>query len=216
MSMAAQKIDGTKLEIGQFVDFVRVDKPIDLTPREDCDYVALLTEPNREFTVAANLTLRKLPFYVPTFSKPALLPKRAHLAGKVHPEVVRPLFPGIVLIPADIGDEQLVRVFAAYGVMQVHPPLMRFGDRIAVLRPSDMALIRGIELTERERYLSRRGRGEVRFKIGDAVRAAVGELLGGHGGTVEDIDDHGRITVLMDIFKRKVRVHLTQDQVEAV
>lgn len=212
MNMAIQT---DKLEIGQFVDFVAVDKPIDIAPTQACRWLVLLTEPNREFTTTANLMLRKVPFYVPTYTKAGRLPLRLHRAGKTHPEVVRPIFAGMVFVPQIVveANEDLVR--SAYGVVSSHP-FMRFGDEIAIIRPEVMEIIHGVELTERERYLASKGRRGIRFQVGDEVRAAVGELLGGRGGTIEHIDDHGRITLLMEIFKRKVRVHLTQDQVEAL
>ncbi|MCG6204183.1 hypothetical protein LPW26_06020 [Rhodopseudomonas sp. HC1] len=206
-------IEANKFKIGQFVDYVAIEKPIDIAPTSDCRWLVLMTEPNRVFTVTANLTLRKVAFYVPTELHAAKLPARQHQQGKDHPDVVKPIFPGIVFVPERevAAKEGLIR--STYGVLTSRP-FMRFGEEVAIVRPSAMAIIHGIEVTEREAYLEKKGRPNVRFAIGDQVRAAVGELLGGHNGTIEAIDDHGRITLLMDIFKRKVRVHLSQDQVE--
>jgi transcription antitermination factor NusG len=239
MNMAAERIDGTKLQIGQFVDFVKLEKPIDIRPSTDCCWYALLTEPNRVFTVTANLTLRRVSFYVPTFLKAAKLPMRQHLSGAPHPDVTHPIFPGIVFIP-EMSDEMLTRAMTAYGVLPVHPPLMRFGESIAVIRPDAMRDIQAIETVEREKFFAERsareqdlekeaerkakleackaGRAGSKidpwFKTGEQVRIAVGEALAGYGGTIQDIDDHGRITLLTAIMKREVRVHLWQDQVE--
>jgi hypothetical protein len=53
-------------------------------------------------------------------------------------------------------------------------------------------------------------------KVGEEVRFMVDEVLGGRRGTVADIDDEGRISLLMEIMKRTVRVKTTADRIEPV
>lgn len=217
MSMVERKVDGTKLQIGQFVDFIEVEKPLDIAPTEDCRWLVLLTEPNREFTVTANLTLRRVPLYEPTYTKIGGLPTKAHLARKTHPDIVRPIFPGILFVREDVVAAKRDLIRTAYGVLG-NDPFMRFGPLprdVAVVRPDAMRIIQGIELLEREKYLAERDRRvHPRFAVGEEVRTAVGQLLGGYNGTIEHIDDQGRITLLMAIMKREVRVHLTQDKID--
>jgi len=52
--------------------------------------------------------------------------------------------------------------------------------------------------------------------VGDAVRFLVDEVLGGQRGVVADVDDDGRISLLMEIMKRTVLVKTTADRIEPV
>jgi transcriptional antiterminator RfaH len=203
--------------IGDVVGFVEPEPAIDIAPWQDCRWYILQTEPSREFTVTANLTLRRVPFYVPTHVRPAHVNR--YRAGQAKPDVHRPLFPGMVFIADNVAEAKDRAIRVSYGVAA--RPYLHFGEHRAVMDAGQMAIVQGIEALLRDRYEARRrretnGKVEIRHFVGDAVRVHVEELLGGEVGVIDDIDERGRITVLMNIMKRKVRVRMTQDQVDPV
>lgn len=203
--------------IGQFVGYVPVEEPVDLTPEDGASYLILQTEPGREMTAQANLIMRKVPFYLPTILRSARIPARKHAACDDHPDVAVPLFPRTILISEKVIAAKEVTIRSSPGMLS--NPFLRFGDRFAILRPLAMKVIQYIEAGEREMYYRAKGRKNVPFllpKVGDAVRFMVDEVLGGHRGIVADVDDDGRISLLMEIMKRTVRVKTTADRIEPV
>lgn len=204
-------------EIGQFVGYVPVEEPIDLTPAPDAEYLWLQTEPGREMTAQTNLIIRRVPFYLPTVLRSSRISARRHAAGDDHPDVVVPLFPRTILISSKVVDAKESSIRSTPGMLS--NPFVRFGERFAILHPVAMQAIRYIEAGERELYYRAKGRKNAPSfipKVGDAVSFLVDEVLGGRRGTVADIDDDGRITLLMEIMKRAVRVKTTADRIEPV
>lgn len=203
-------------QIGQFVGYVPVDDPVDLTPEAGARYLILQTEPGREMTAQANLILRKVPFYLPTILRPARISARRHGAGDDHPDVAVPLFPRTILISENVVNAKEGCIRSTPGMLS--NPFMKFGDCFAILRPIAIQIIQYIEAGEREMYLRQRGRPTIAFlpKIGEAVRFLVDEVLGGQRGIVSEVDDDGRISLLVEIMKRTVRVKTTADRIEPV
>lgn len=208
---------GQKYEIGQFVGYVPVEEAVDLTPDTTARYLVLQTEPGREMTAQANLVLRKIPFYLPTVLRAARISARKHAAGDDHPDVAIPLFPRTILIGEKVVDAKEHTIRSTPGMLS--NPFMKFGDHFAVLRPLAMQVIQYIEAGERELYYRSRGRKNVTGfmpKVGDKVSFLVDEVLGGQKGMVAEVDDEGRISLLMEIMKRTVRVKTTADRIEPV
>lgn len=204
-------------EIGQFVGYVPVEEPLDLTPEDGARYLVLQTEPGREMTAQANLVIRKVPFYMPTILRSARISAKRHGAGADHPDIAVPLFPRTILIIERVVDAKERTIRSTPGMLS--NPFMKFGDHFAVLRPIAMQVIQYIEAGERELYYRQKGRPNVPTvlpKVGDAVRFLVDEVLGGQRGVVSEVDDDGRISLLVEIMKRTVRVKTTADRIEPV
>lgn len=204
-------------KIGDFVGFVPIEEVIDLTPDPDARYLWLQTEPGREMTAQANLIIRKVPFYLPTMLRPARLPARSHQAGDDHPDVLAPLFPRTIFISEKVMEAKERTIRSTPGMLS--NPFVRFGDEFAMLRPIAMQAIQYIEAGERELYYRQRKRKNVPLyipNVGEQVSFLVEEVLGGQRGTVADVDEDGRITILMEIMKRTVRVKTTSDRIEPV
>jgi hypothetical protein len=207
--------DATLYEIGQFVGYVPVEEPVDLTPEPGARYLWLQTEPGREMTAQANLIMRRVPFYLPTILRSARISARRHAAGDDHPDVIIPLFPRTILISEKVVQAKETLIRSTPGMLS--NPFMKFGDRFAVLRPLAMQVIQYIEAGERELYYRSKGRTDVVIpKVGDNVKFLVDEVLGGQRGVVADVDEDGRISLLMEIMKRTVRVKTTADRIEPV
>ncbi|WP_316234645.1 transcription termination/antitermination NusG family protein [Bradyrhizobium sp. SZCCHNR1020] len=179
-------------------------------------YYIVLTEPNREMTAQANLTLRKIPFYLPTIFKPARISARRQAKGEDHPDILVPLFPGIMFIAADVLSWRYELICATPGMRS--RPLMQFGEREALLTSVGMQAVRYIEAGEREIYLRAKGRKlpDHMPKVGEEVRVLVDEVMGGLTGKVIEVDERGRITILAEIMKRMVPVKMTAAQIGPV
>lgn len=189
-----------------------------IEPRPDENYVVLLAEPNREMTAQANLIIRRVPFYMPTIFRMGRLSPRLVAMGADRPDVPIPLFPRVLLVPELEVDYHFELIRTAPGMLS--HPFMRFGERVAMLRPLDMQVVKAIEASERHRYLSRKNRlgdGGWMPEIGDEVRFLMDDVLSGITGTVSDIDDNGRITVLTELLKRATPVkNVTSGRIEPV
>lgn len=180
------------LKKGDFFDFIDRDQEQDVVPMPAWWALARV-DLNREMTIAGMMTGRGVSAYMPTFP-------RIRVAHGRRSEKLLPLFPGILFIP----DFQMARrseVSAVQGFID----FVRFGEPLGRLPAHDMTQIRRIEQVLR---IPRSKRGEV-------VRVVEGAFLG-FEGEIEGLDDAGRLTVLMDFMERKVRVHLSDQQVEAV
>ena len=170
-------------EIGQFVGYVPIDEPIDLTPDPEARYFWLQTEPGREMTAQANLILRKVPFYLPTLLRPGRLPAHSHQAAVERPDVVAPLFPRTIFIAEKVvaAKERCIR--STPGMCS--NPFVQFGEEFAVVRPAAIQAIQYIEAGERELYYRKRKRKNAPVylpKIGEEVSFLVEEVLGGQRG----------------------------------
>lgn len=204
-------------KIGDFVGFVPIEETIDLTPDPDARYLWLQTEPGREMTAQANLIMRKVPFYLPTMLRPARLPAHSHQAGEDHPDILAPLFPRTIFINEKVVESKERCIRSTPGMLS--NPFVRFGEEFAVLQPRAMQAIQYIEAGERELYYRSKKRKNAPVyipTIGEEVSFLVEEVLGGQRGTVAEVDDDGRITILMEIMKRTVRVKTTSDRIEPV
>lgn len=204
-------------KIGDFVGFVPIEEVIDLTPDPDAWYLWLQTEPGREMTAQTNLIIRKIPFYLPTVLKPARIAAHKHAEGEDHPDVALPLFPRTIFISTKVFELKERFIRSTPGMLS--NPCVRFGEEFAMLRPLAMQTIQYIEAGERELYYRKRKRKNAPLyipNVGEEVSFLVEEVLGGQRGTVADVDDDGRITILMEIMKRTVRVKTTSDRIEPV
>lgn len=189
-----------------------------IEPRPDVNYVVLLAEPNREMTAQANLIIRRVPFYLPTIFRMGRLSPRLLAMGADRPDIPMALFPRVLFVAEDEVDCHFEMIRTAPGMLS--HPFMRFGERVAMLRPIDMQVVKAIEASERHRYLSRKNRlgaGGWMPEIGDEVRFLLDDVLSGITGTVSEIDDHGRITVLTELLKRATPVkNVTLGRIEPV
>ena len=218
-------MDWTKVNVGDVVDFVDlIERPVQVaTPMPERWYV-LQTWPGKEAKVMHKLEDFGIAAYCPRIRK--AVTRRGRRVDRNDP-----LFAQMIFLPDYVmTDDTLSVVFRFDGV----DSLLQFGDWTATLperapedRPSvdpdgrrikrstksiaDMAGIREIEHLSNI-PVSRRRR---LFKTGQLVRVVDGPFAA-FTGSVERLDSHGRLAVLLDIFKRMVPIQLDEGQIEAV
>ncbi|MDO9441371.1 MAG: transcription termination/antitermination NusG family protein [Beijerinckiaceae bacterium] len=204
------------LKLNERYDFVAVEKPLDLTAQQEGDWYVIQTKPGREMTAQANLVLRRVPFYLPVILKPARISHRAHQAGAPHPDVPVPLFPGLIFVSASVVDRCFGLISTTPGISS--RPFWTCNEALALLRPDGMRMVRYIEAGERVLYERRKPLPKSAYEpaIGDAVEVLLTKFTGSVSGRVSEVDERGRITLLVEIMKRQVRVHATADQITPV
>jgi transcriptional antiterminator RfaH len=168
---------------------------------QDCAprwYVAQ-TYPRAEAKAAAHLQRQGFPTYLPRYLK-----RRCH-ARRVE-TVAAPLFPRYVFVAVDMATQRWRSIQSTIGVMQ----LVCNGEEPAAIgsriigdlksRESDFGFI---QFDQRQRYRS-----------GDKLRVIDGVFCDSLG-LFEAITDNERVTILLDLLGRKVRVMLGAEFVTA-
>jgi transcriptional antiterminator RfaH len=160
-------------------------------------WVVASTHPLREQAAAENLGRQGFHVYYPKIWK------RIRHARRLQ-NVLRPLFPGYVFIRLDPRQEQWRSVDSTFGVRN----LIRFGERPGTI-PSEF--VAGLRLTEKDGAVAL-PRARDSYAIGDRVRMREGPFEG-LIATVLGVAESERITVLMDMLCRSVRVRISLDEV---
>ncbi|MCA1381285.1 transcription termination/antitermination NusG family protein [Bradyrhizobium sp. BRP23] len=132
--------------------------------------------------------------------------RKPHLGRRV----VKPLVPGLIFIPYEcLNDAIAARMLSIPHVDGFH----RIGECMARLSAADMAKLRDIEAYLNTPRSERRQRGKL--SIGEMVRVVDGPFAS-FVGRLERLDSKGRLTILLDAFKRGVSVRMDDTQVEQI
>lgn len=120
-------------------------------------------------------------------------------------EIVKSMFPGYqFVLPCPNGWEALRESPGVYG-------LMRIGDRFVTFDDDDREFRR---IWEVEAQLREAPQKVAKYRVGQRVRVAVPVAVGPPQDVFANIaalDDKGRIDVLLDAAKRKIRMRTTQE-----
>jgi transcription termination/antitermination protein NusG len=192
--------------IGDFVEMVDLDKLRERDTPTPALWYALELHPNRDAKVTRTFDQRRINYYFPTITqRKKIVRRRRGYEITIEREVTSPLFPGVVFIP----DFQRARggVLSVDGVSD----FWRFGEWVATLPPNEMEKIRTIEAIGKI-PLARRKR---LYALNQIVRVVDGPFAS-FNGTIDRLDSKGRLSVLVDLFKRMVPVMLDENQIEAV
>ena len=159
-------------------------------------------EPNRETTGAAGLVGNGLQAYFPQISK-----RERHGRGAIRTQL-RPMFCGYVFVFSAPSDPLWARL---YNLPGLRGPLM-LGGTLATISQTEFDLVKNTE-TQLLNLPASRGHD---FKVGETVRLKDDSPFAGQLTTIADLDDEGRITVLMSLFSRQVPKVVKSDQIERV
>lgn len=156
------------------------------------------THPRAEVRAALNLERQGFPVYLPRYLK-----RRRH-ARRV--EVVSaPLFPRYLFVAIDIASQRWRSIQSTFGVAQ----LVCSGDDPSSVSPAVLNELRSREDDKGYVQLAQRG-----FARGEKVRVVEG-VFSACLGLFEGMTDNERVTVLLDLLGRKVRVVMDLEAVTA-
>lgn len=160
-------------------------------------YVAF-THVHAEAKAALNLTHQGYTVFFPRFRK-----RRSH-ARKI--EIVSaPLFPRYVFVQMDTATQRWRSIGSTIGVAH----LVCHGDRPAIVPDRVIAELRSREDAEGLFLLDK-----PTFATGDKIRVRYGAFCDSLG-LFEGMTDRQRVTVLLDLLGRKVRVAMDSGGIEA-
>lgn len=160
-------------------------------------WVVASTQPRKEHVALENLQRQGFRAYCPRIRR------RISHARRLQ-DVLRPLFPGYVFIRLNPETEQWRPIDSTLGIRN----LVRFGDRPGTI-PS--GFVAGLKLTEKSGAVAV-PRARDAYELGEKVRMREGPFEG-LIATVLAVTESERITVLMDMLCRSVRVRVTLDEV---
>jgi transcriptional antiterminator RfaH len=163
-----------------------------LALQEQERWYVVRTQPHREAQAAQQLENQDYRVFLPRFLK-----SRRH--ARKFETVLAPLFPRYMFIVLDLGRDRWRSVNGTYGVDRL---LMRSGEPEAV----PQGLVEQLTEAASADGVARSGPA---LKEGQSIRVTAGpfaELL----GTLERLDDQGRVRVLLEIMGGSVPVLLPQ------
>lgn len=165
------------------------------TPR----WYVVQTQLNGETRAAQNLMRQGYEIYLPRYLK-----RRRH-ARKVD-VVARPLFPRYVFVAVDPATQRWRSIQSTFGVSH----LVTNGDQPAVVPAGVVSALKAREDSKGFVEMDARPR----FAPGDKVRVLAGAFMD-NAGLFNGMADHGRVSILLNMLGRQVRVLLDADIVAA-
>lgn len=168
-------------------------------------HVALI-EPQSEQIASRVLRARGYEVYHPTFPKPR---RWGGVGSKAIKMMMRPMFPGYLFVNESVQGWHWLR--STPGVRK-STSLLMINDTYAVLPEGEIQRI--AETQKRLVNQIVNAKKYTPFAVGDIVRVTGGPFAGFYA-TIETLDDHERIALLMDIFRRKSRVFASHNQIAA-
>jgi transcriptional antiterminator RfaH len=158
-------------------------------------WVVINTQPHREQIAVENLLRQDFLPYCP------LIKRRRRHARRVT-DVLRPLFPGYLFVKINPDLERWRPMLSTLGVRCV----VRCGDKVSLL---DDAFVQAIRAREVEGVISR---PVSPYQEGQEVRVS-GGAFDGLVATIVEMHPPDRLTVLMQLLNRTVRVRLDEGQI---
>ena len=156
------------------------------------------TQPHREHIALENLQRQEFIPYCP------LVKRRRRHARRVT-DVLRPLFPGYLFVKINPDAERWRPMLSTFGVRSV----VRCGDKVSLL---DDIFVQALRAREVEGVISR---PQSPYQIGQEVRVS-GGVFDGLVATILELHEPDRLTVLMQLLSRAVKVRLDEGQISPV
>lgn len=163
-----------------------------------CWYV-VQTQVNGEAKAAQNLLRQGFDIYLPRYLK-----RRRH-ARKID-YVAKPLFPRYMFVAIDVATQRWRSIQSTFGVSR----LVSNGDDPATVPEG---IVSALKAREDERGFVKMD-FKPTFAPGDKVRVLAGAFMDS-AGFFNGLADHDRVSILLDMLGRKVRVLLDADMVVA-
>jgi transcriptional antiterminator RfaH len=165
---------------------------------EPASWAVVNTHPHKERLALENLERQEFRAYCPLIRR-----RRSH-ARRVS-EVLRPLFPGYLFVKINPELQQWRPILSTVGART----LVRCGDQPSTIEDG---FIRSLRAREVDGVITRPGSPH---QIGQEVRLA-GGVFEGLVATIIDMDERDRLTVLMDLLNRPVKVKVAERHISPV
>jgi transcriptional antiterminator RfaH len=165
----------------------------------DARWYVVQTQVNSEAKAAENLRRQGYEIYLPRYLK-----RRRH-ARKVD-FTAKALFPRYMFVAIDMATQRWRSVQSTVGVSR----LVTNGDSPAVV---PQGVVRALKAREDAKGFVSMDAGPA-FAPGDKVRVLAGAFMD-NAGLFNGVADHDRVSILLDMLGRKVRVLLDADLVTA-
>ena len=165
---------------------------------EPASWAVVNTHPHKERIALENLQRQEFYAYCPL-----ILRRRSH-ARRVA-DVLRPLFPSYLFVRINPDVQQWRPMLSTYGVRT----LVRCGDRLSLIED---AFVKSLQARELDGVIARPASP---YSVGQQVRLA-GGAFDGLVATIIEMDDRDRLTVLMDLLNRPVKVKVDERQISPV
>jgi transcriptional antiterminator RfaH len=157
------------------------------------------TQVNCETKAALNLVRQGYEIYLPRYLK-----RRRH-ARKID-FVARPLFPRYLFVAVDMATQRWRSIQSTFGVSH----LVSNGNEPAVVPDRIVCALK----TREDANGFVRMDVSRKFAAGDKVRVLAGVFMDS-AGIFDEVADHDRVAILLEMLGSKVRVHLDADLVAA-
>jgi transcriptional antiterminator RfaH len=162
----------------------------------DAQWFVAQTHPRAEAKAAAQLMRQGFHVYLPRFSKRRRHARRVDIVGA-------PLFPRYLFVSVDLATQRWLSIRSTVGVAR----LICNGDAPAVVQN---CIVDDLKQHEDEHGFIKLQKRP--FRIGEELRVVEGAFTGTLG-LYEGMSDAERITILLDLLGRKVRVSLDIESV---
>jgi transcriptional antiterminator RfaH len=170
-----------------------------MTETIDARWYVVQTQVNGEAKAAQNLLRQGYEIYLPRYLKRRRHARKVDFAAK-------PLFPRYMFVAIDMASQRWRSIQSTFGVSR----LITNGDDPATVPEGVVHALRARE--DDRGFIKLDSRPA--FAPGDKVRILAGAFMDS-AGLFRGLADHDRVSILLDMLGRKVRVLLDADMVAA-
>ena len=161
------------------------------------DWHLTFCKPNQEHIAQQNLLRQGFDVYLPQVTKKQVLKEQVVIKAKA-------MFPRYLFVKARDEEVSLAVIRSTIGVIG----LVRFGIEPAVVKPSLIEHLKGVELA-----LNQDGPAEI-FKAGDCIEITDGPFKGLSAKVVKSVNK--RVKVLMEFMSQQHKLNLSVSQCRAM
>ena len=165
----------------------------------DARWYVVQTQVNGEARAAQNLMRQGFEIYLPRYLKRRRHARKIDLTAK-------PLFPRYMFVAVDVATQRWRSIQSTFGVAR----LVSNGDDPAVVPEGVVSALRSRE--DKDGFINMDRKAS--FAPGDKVRVLAGAFMDS-AGLFNAVADRDRVSILLDLLGRKVRVLLDADMVAA-
>jgi len=162
------------------------------------NWAVVNSHPHREHVAAENLQRQKFQAYYPKVKRQCRHARRTA-------EVLKPLFPGYLFVQINPDAQRWRPLLSTLGVRNV----VRSGDRLSLIANE---FVQALKSREIDGVIARPASP---YRVGQEVRIS-GGAFDGLIAKIIDMNETDRMTVLMDLLNRPVKVRIEEQQISPI